>query len=90
VKAPAGTKVDAEGGGLFKETQVRRQTQMEPAQEGPSVDDLGVPNGLVEHVAGIEDYQLALTTFRAACERWPNTPISSARVIEDSRRLPLG
>jgi hypothetical protein len=50
------------------------------------------PDGeaIVEHVAGIEDYQLALTTFRAACERWPNTPISGARVIEDSRRLPLG
>jgi hypothetical protein len=29
-------------------------------------------------------------TFRAACERWPGTPITlrqGARVIEDSRRL---
>jgi hypothetical protein len=31
-------------------------------------------------------------TFRAACERWPGTPITlrqGARVIEDSRRLRL-
>jgi len=35
-------------------------------------------------------YQVALATFRAACERWPGTPITSrqgARVVEDSRRL---
>jgi len=24
---------------------------------------------IVEHVAGVEDYQLALVTYRAACER---------------------
>jgi hypothetical protein len=46
--------------------------------------------GIVEHVAGVEDYQVALATYRAACERWPGTPITlrqGARVIEDSRRL---
>ena len=51
-------------------------------------DDTG--NNIVEHVAGVEDYQVALATFRAACERWPGTPITlrqGARVIEDSRRL---
>jgi len=45
---------------------------------------------IVEHVAGIEDYQLAVAAFHAACERWPGTPITlrqGARVIEDSRRL---
>jgi len=34
--------------------------------------------------------QLAVATFRAACERWPGTAITlrqGARVIEDSRRL---
>ena len=44
---------------------------------------------IVEHVAGVEDYQVALATYRAACERWPGTPITlrhGARVIEDSRR----
>jgi hypothetical protein len=52
------------------------------------------PDGerVVEHVAGVEDYELALATFRAACERWLGTPVTlrqGARVIEDSRRLRL-
>jgi len=44
---------------------------------------------IVEHLAGAEDFQLALATYRAAVERWPGTPITlrqGARVIEDSRR----
>jgi hypothetical protein len=54
--------------------------------------DTWTPGGesIVEHVAGVEDYQIALTTYRAACERWPSTPITlrqGSRVIEDSRRL---
>jgi hypothetical protein len=54
--------------------------------------DTWTPDGesIVEHVAGVEDYELALATFRAACERWPGTLITlrqGARVIEDSRRL---
>src|SRR5215813_70313 len=54
--------------------------------------DTWTPDGesIVEHVAGVEDYQVALATYRAACERWPGTPITlrqGARVIEDSRRL---
>ena len=43
----------------------------------------------MKHVAGVEDYQVALATYLAA-QRWPGTPITlrrSARVIEDSRRL---
>jgi hypothetical protein len=40
--------------------------------------DTWTPDGesIVEHLAGIEDYQVALATFRAACERWPGTPYS--------------
>ena len=54
--------------------------------------DTWTANGesIVEHVASVEDYQVALATYRAACERWPGTPITlrqGARVIEDSRRL---
>ena len=51
--------------------------------------DMWTPDGesIVEHVAGVEDYQVALATFRAACERWPITLRQGARVIEDSRRL---
>ena len=54
--------------------------------------DLWTADGesIVEHVAGVEDYQFALATYRAACERWPGTLITlrqGARVIEDSRRM---
>jgi len=50
--------------------------------------DTWTPDGesIVEHVAGIEDYEVALATYRASC----GTPITlrqSARVIEDSRCL---
>src|SRR5262249_61088164 len=56
--------------------------------------DVWTANGesIVEHVADVEDYQVALATFRAACERWPGVPITlrqGAHVIEDSRRLRL-
>jgi hypothetical protein len=54
--------------------------------------DTWTPESMLEHVAGGEDYQVALATFLAACERWPSTPITlrqGARVIEDSRRLRL-
>jgi D-alanyl-D-alanine carboxypeptidase len=36
VNAPAGTRVNAEGGGLFKRTEVNRRVMMEEAQSGPS------------------------------------------------------
>jgi hypothetical protein len=45
---------------------------------------------LVEHLAGAEDFQLALATYKAACGRWPRAAITlrqGARVIEDSRRM---
>jgi hypothetical protein len=53
--------------------------------------DTWTPDGesVVEHIAGVEDSQVTLATFRAACERWPGTPITlrqGSRVIEDSRR----
>jgi hypothetical protein len=43
---------------------------------------------VIEHLAGIEDCQLAMATYRAACKRWPGTVITlrqGARVIEDNR-----
>ena len=53
--------------------------------------DMWTPDGesIVEQVASVEDYQVALVTYRAAVERWPGTPITlrqGARVIADSRR----
>jgi hypothetical protein len=44
----------------------------------------------IGHIAGVEDYQVALPTYPSGVERWPGTPITlrhGARVIEDSRRL---
>jgi hypothetical protein len=44
---------------------------------------------IVEHVARVEDFQVAQATYRAAVERWPGGVITQrqgARVIEDSRR----
>jgi hypothetical protein len=65
-----------------------------PAVKREAEEDWGrrPPDGerIVEHVAGVEDYQVALATYRAACQRWPGIPITlwqGARVIEDSRRL---
>jgi hypothetical protein len=54
------------------------------------VDDDG--ENVVEHLAGVEDFEVALATYRAACQRWPNAAITlrqGARVIEDSRRKRL-
>jgi hypothetical protein len=44
---------------------------------------------VIEHLAGVEDLQVAMATYLAACQRWPGTPITlrqGTRVIEDSRR----
>ena len=43
---------------------------------------------IIEHLYGMQDFLLAILTYRAACERWPNAAITlrqGARVIEDSR-----
>jgi hypothetical protein len=45
---------------------------------------------VIEHLAGAEDFQVAMATYRAACERWPGMPITlsqGARVIESPARL---
>src|SRR5262249_29388315 len=46
----------------------------------------------IEHLAGVEDPQVAMATYVAACQRWPKAPITlrqGSRVIEDSRRTRL-
>ena len=45
---------------------------------------------VIEHLAGIEDFQLAIAIYRAACKRWPGAAITlrqGAKVIEDNRRV---
>ena len=44
---------------------------------------------IVEHVAGAEDFQIAMATYYAARKRWPKAAMTlrqGAHVIEDSRR----
>jgi hypothetical protein len=36
---PRGVRTSAEGDGLFKKTEITRQTQMQPAEEGLSVGE---------------------------------------------------
>jgi hypothetical protein len=48
---------------------------------------------IVEHLAEIEDFEVAMATYRAACERWPGANITlraGATVIEDTRRVRTG
>jgi len=54
--------------------------------------DTWTPDGesIMEHLAGIEDYQVALATFRAACERWPNTPITLRQGATSSAKSQRG
>ena len=82
MKNPAAPGGEAGGrGGLGQEEMTLKKTEKTRTHFTFRIDTW-TPDGesIVEHVAGIEDYQIALTTYRAACERWPGT-----RVIEDSR-----
>jgi hypothetical protein len=49
------------------------------------VHDTG--NSIVEHVAGVEDFEVAEATYRAAVARWPRARITlrqGARVVMKS------
>ena len=54
--------------------------------------DTWTPDGesIVEHAAGVDDFEVAEATYRAACTGTPITLRQGARVIEDSRRTALG
>ena len=43
---------------------------------------------VVERVAGVEDYQVAPATYRAACERWRSTPITLRQGARVNRGQP--
>jgi hypothetical protein len=48
------------------------------------LDETGEP---VEHLAGVEDFELAIATYKAAVMRWPNARImlrQGARVMRDT------
>jgi len=51
--------------------------------------DRWADHSIVEHVAGAEDFQVAMATYYAARKRWPKAAMTlrqGAHVIEDSRR----
>jgi hypothetical protein len=53
-------------------------------------DDNG--ENVLEHLAGIEDFDFAMATYLAACLRWLGAAITirqCAQIIEDSRRRRL-
>ena len=57
-----------------------------PKQKGPTWDDPGVT--IVEHVAGVDDFEVAEATCRAAVARWPRARITlrqGIRVVHDTR-----
>jgi hypothetical protein len=50
---------------------------------------MSAANSIVEHIAGIDDFEVAEATYRAAVARWPKANIilrQGARVVHDSRR----
>jgi hypothetical protein len=57
-----------------------------------TIDRLDETGVIVERLAGVEDFQVAEATWRAATRRWPKEHIilrNRERVIHDSRRPPL-
>jgi hypothetical protein len=50
-------------------------------------------NSIVEHIAGIDDFEVAEATYRAAVARWPTAHITlrqGARVVHERRVSPRG
>jgi hypothetical protein len=44
-------------------------------------------NSIVEHIAGVDDFEVAVTTYRAAVVRWPAARIplrQGIRVLHDT------
>ncbi len=41
---------------------------------------------VIEHLAGVEDLQVAMATYLAACQRWPGTPITLRQGLLTRRR----
>jgi hypothetical protein len=57
-----------------------------PKTKGPTWDDPGV--SIVEHVAGVDDFEVAEASYRAAVARWPRARITlrqGIRVVHDAQ-----
>ena len=88
--SPEGLNLLAGGLRSFAGTSTLRATRMKNrkrfAYRIDMWDDAG--ENVVEHLAGVEDLRVAMATYPAAYDRWPNAPITlrqGARVIEDGR-----
>jgi hypothetical protein len=90
---PGGASSEARGGGRLGQGAVAMKTEKTQTHFAFRIDAWTADGeSVVEHLAGVEDYTLAMATYRAAIERWPNIPITlrqGACVIEDSRPLRL-
>jgi hypothetical protein len=47
-------------------------------------DDRG--DSIVEHVAGVEDFEIAVATYWAACQRWPNVKVTLRHGVRTVKR----
>jgi hypothetical protein len=59
--------------------------EQEAIGKAAQADDDGA--NLVDHLAGVEDLDVAAATYRAACRRWPKAKITlrqGARVVDKS------
>src|SRR5262245_15334105 len=45
----------------------------------------GAANSIVEHVAGVDDFEVAVTTYQAAVARWPRARITLRQGIRVAR-----
>jgi hypothetical protein len=57
-----------------------------------SIDRWDTKGNVTEHVAEIDDLTVAMATYRAASERWPDDSLTlkqGSRVIADSQRTRL-
>jgi hypothetical protein len=81
------------GLGRFRERE-REREQLKNLTNVAYRIDMWTDDGenIIEHLYGMQDFLLAILSYRAACERWPNAAITlreGARVFEESRRTRL-
>ena len=82
------------GNGIFARSPIRANKvwKLLAVSGPPRSDENTCGDAALPAVAGVEDFTVALATYRAACERWPKAAITlrqGAKVIEDSRRTRL-
>jgi len=57
-----------------------------------SIDRWDTKGNATQHIAEIDDLTVAMATYKAACEQWPDDSLTlkqGSRVIADSRKARL-